>query len=696
MRRPPLLALLLSLPLVGAALPSPASAARTARLPAFESCTDLVQFARAGTARPQVPVRALSGFGSGGLIYPRAIRPEPKPVPPGQYKPGDPIPPGVPMPMPTVAASSAPELDSGSGATEDFSTTNVQELGIDEPDVVKTDGKRLFVVVGTELWAYDATGATPKLLSKLSLEGASGEILIRGDRILLLGAQPAIPASPGPSPTTPAPTTPTAASKAQVAAPPIAVPPPPPTVDSAMSMPAPVNQTARLAEIDARNPAAMKIVRTMAVPGQVVSARLTKGTIRVILSSPATLPGDQPTGESGTAQPAATRTAAPKKLGIRAFVPRTTLHSRRTKRTFKRDLVPCDDVRHPTAFAGLDLLTVLTVNFDDGLFNVDRDAVMAGAQVVYASEGSLYVASTKSLDLDAPADIPRRMVTEIHRFDATKAGETTYVGSGTVPGFVLNQYALSEFAGDLRVATTEVPQWVPGAAGVPSQSHVTVLRPDGKALAQIGQVSGLGLTERIYATRFIGDRAYVVTFRQTDPLYTVDLSDPTAPKVVGELKISGYSAYLHPIGDDLLLGVGRDTSPEGWGTGAQVSIFDVKNPAAPTRLAQKMLGNGGLVAEFDPHAFLWWPKTSLALLPYEGWDQQTYKSAAAAVGITASRAGGLNEVGRITHGPDWDRGNVVRSLIVGDRVFTVSELGIATNAVGGLTAVDFQPFVVAG
>ncbi|MBJ7473306.1 MAG: beta-propeller domain-containing protein, partial [Solirubrobacteraceae bacterium] len=104
---------------------------------------------------------------------------------------------------------------------------------------------------------------------------------------------------------------------------------------------------------------------------------------------------------------------------------------------------------------------------------------------------------------------------------------------------------------------------------------------------------------------------------------------------------------------------------------------------------------GGLSAEFDPHAFLWWPKTQLALLPYGGPDPVTYRSAAAAIGVTASRAG-LEEVGRITHGPEWDRGDVVRSMIVGDRVITVSELGIATSALSGLGPVDFQAFVAAG
>lgn len=689
MRRSPLLVTLLAASSAAALAPTSASAARTPKLPAFDTCSDLVQFGRSVTQRPPVPVRVLPGYDT---INPRAIGPQPKPRATG---PGTGIPEDGAVPMPTVAPSAPPPsaaggavVDSAASGTEDFSGTNVQELGIDEPDLVKTDGKRLFIVVGTELWAYDVTGATPKLLSKLSLEGAGGQILLRGDRILVLGRNPVATSTPTPADGA------KPASRAQAVAPTEPAVTPSPGMAPPVYMPPPPR--ARLAEIDARNPSAMKIVRTMVVPGTVVSARLTKGTIRVILSSPPVLPNSTDTNFDGAADEPVGASAA-KKLGVRSFIPRTVLHSRRTKRTFRRDLVACDDVRHPTRAAGSDLLTVLTVDFDEGLFNVDRDAVLAGAQVVYASAGSLYVASTRALDLDAPADVPRAMVSEIHKFDASQTGKTEYLGSGTVPGFALNQYALSEDAkGDLRVATTEFPQWMPGAAGVENQSHVTVLRPEGRSLKEIGRVSGLGKGERIFAVRFIDDRGYVVTFRQTDPLYTVDLSDPTAPKVAGELKINGYSAYLHPIGEHLLLGVGRDADQRGWGIGAQVSIFDTSNPAAPARLANKVLGPGSFAAEFDPHAFLWWAPTSLALLPYDGWNSKTYYRDTAAIGITATKAAGLTEAGRITHGPEWDRGQIVRSVIVGARVITVSELGVGTNALDGLGPVDFQAFVAAG
>src|SRR6201999_1132705 len=119
-----------------------------------------------------------------------------------------------------------------------------------------------------------------------------------------------------------------------------------------------------------------------------------------------------------------------------------------------------------------------------------------------------------------------------------------YAGGGKVPGRLINQYALSEWAGHLRVATTTGGQ-VWADQQVRSSSAVHVLRVDD--LQEVGKVGGLGKGEQIYSVRFAGPIGYVVTFRQTDPLYTVDLSRPEAPKVLGELKITGYSAYLHPV-----------------------------------------------------------------------------------------------------------------------------------------------------
>jgi hypothetical protein len=668
-----------------AVVPSTAGAAARVTLPSFETCDDLVDYARGGLDAPVLPVRAGgAGFGS---ITPRAAGPQP------QARAVSPDGIGLPMPVPAAVADESASSP-GAGSAEAFSGTNTQEAGVDEPDFAKSDGKRLFVVVGAALWAFDVTGDKPNLIAKLDLEGNAGaQLLLRGDRLLVLGvrsisaATAAVDGSEGVAQRaqTVAPTTPSVAP---------AVPAPAPIVTDAPRF-APIEQKVRLQEIDVRDTKAMAIVREMTVPGSLVSARLTGGTIRMVFNSPATVPEPDASAPSkGSAARANAKRKKRAKLGLSNFVPRTVLRSRRTDRTFRRNLVPCGKVRHPATFSGLDLLTVLTIDFDRGLFNVDRDAVMASAQTVYASQDSLYVASMPALEIESASDVPKRMRTQIHRFDASEAGETSYSSSGSVTGFVLNSYAMSEHDGHLRVATTETPLWLPGAPQVESESAVTVLRSSGKTLAQVGRIGGLGKGERIYATRFIGDVGYLVTFRQTDPLYTLDLKDPASPKVVGELKINGYSAYLHPIGDDLLLGVGQDATDTGRRLGAQVSLFDVSNPAAPVRTSQLALTElgGSSAAEFDPHAFLWWAPTNTAILPVSGYDPATYRSRNAAVGLTATRAAGLAKVGEITHGPEWDHPPVERSLVVGDRVFSVSDLGVSSNRLPGLQPLGFAAF----
>ena len=207
--------------------------------------------------------------------------------------------------------------------------------------------------------------------------------------------------------------------------------------------------------------------------------------------------------------------------------------------------------------------------------------------------------------------------TLIHQFSLDDGTGATYVASGEVEGRLLNQFAMSEYNGDLRVATT-TDNW--GNFGDQSESTVYVLRPNGTDLEQISSISGLGKGEQIYSVRFIDDVGYVVTFRQVDPLYVLDLSDPANPVLDGELKIPGYSAYLHPVGDGLLLGVGQDATDEGRTTGTQLSLFDVSDPANPQRISTLPIG-GQSEVEWDHRAFLFWEPDGTIVLPVSpGWS----------------------------------------------------------------------------
>ncbi|WCB92508.1 hypothetical protein DSM104299_01204 [Baekduia alba] len=629
-----LVATALAVPAMPAA-PAGAKAPR-AQLVAFDSCRALVGYAHRYAARAGgvgVPVRAL------GAAPETLERPVQKTTDNGSV-------------TPTAAPQETSAVAGDTGTS--FSGTNVQELGIDEPDVVKTDGQHVYAIADGVLRILDVTGDAPRIVGTLKLDDDAGQqLLLRGTRVLVIATRSTYRGGPIPIDGGP--------------------------VVKAAIAPAPGGAaTTQLTEVDVTDPAAPKVARTMTLDGAFVDARMTGATARVVVSSTPAPTGAVPLAGSP----------------LRTFVPATTIKSKITGRTYRRGVVPCGDVRRPDAFAGLGLLTVLTVDLDKGLYDVDRDAVMAGAQDVYGSGTSLYVASQKYVPgLSDAGDVPGSMRTEIHRFDASKPGETTYAGSGTVPGFVVNSYALSEADGALRVASTDEPSWLPeGGEASPAQSYVTVLKPgDGGALSQVGQVGGLGKGQRIYGVRFVGPVGYVVTFRQMDPLYTVDLGDPAAPRVVGELEIPGYSAYLHPLADGLLLGVGQEATADGRPQGTQVSVFDVSDLAHPKRVQHLVFGKGSSDAEFDPHAFLWWAPTQTAVIPLSTYDEATRTSFTGAVGLHAA-ADALGEIGRVTHGSGEEVAPIARSLVIGDRLYTLSYLGLGANRLDTLAPLSFTAF----
>jgi uncharacterized secreted protein with C-terminal beta-propeller domain len=326
--------------------------------------------------------------------------------------------------------------------------------------------------------------------------------------------------------------------------------------------------------------------------------------------------------------------------------------------------------------------------------------LVAVGDTVYGTASSLYVASDQRWRFDLmPVDPlrggsakPAEVTTQIHRFDLATPGRPRYVASGEVPGWLINQYAMSEWNGHLRVATTSGRTAAPEEA---TSSGVYLLKiPDAvrdavQALREVGRVTGLGRNERIYAVRFLGDTGYVVTFRQTDPLYTLDLRDPVKPRVTGELKITGYSAYLHEVGEGRLLGIGQDADLRGRVKGTQVSLFDVRDPTRPVRIAQRRIADAHSEAEFDPHAFLFWPADGLLVVPLTVPDGTTSAALALRVGDRT-----LDDVGRIRHRDDRvpaDDRVIRRSLVVGEVLWTLSDAGLMANRAADLRPLGWVP-----
>ena len=420
-----------------------------------------------------------------------------------------------------------PTATTAAGQSLDYSGTNVQMLGVDEPDMVKTDGKRILVLSEGTLIVADVTGPQPKVIGRLNIgEFAVQSLFLSGDTALLFGSvwSPILPL---------------VESDARIA-------------------PEQMSPTMQLIEVDISGEP--EIVSKMSIDGQFVSARMVGDTVRLVLtSSPVGFEWSYPSGSGLQAERRATAENREiiENSSADNWIPYFIVTDPDGEVTGEGTLFDCSRATHPEEFSGLNMLSVVTVDIGEGLEVVDATGVLATGETVYASTDNLYVATQnwqvwQWSQTGVEDDRPEEVMTEIHKFDISSPDRTSYLATGRVRGYLLNQFAMDEHDGLLRVASTTTPNWWGG--GFESESLVTVLQEDQGELLEIGSVDGLGETEQIYSVRFVGDVAYVVTFRQTDPLYTIDLSNPQRPEMVGELKILGYSAYLHPIGDGLLIG----------------------------------------------------------------------------------------------------------------------------------------------
>ncbi len=398
--------------------------------------------------------------------------------------------------------------------------------------------------------------------------------------------------------------------------------------------------------VDTTDPALPRVEASTRLEGQVVATRMVGDVPRVVLS---TVPEVVARAGSGAySDPAGTRGL------VESITGEQVLPRRVAPDGTVEPLVDCEQVlATPDATASVDDPNVVVtspevvsvVSVGRTLEDLSTTTVQGGfglGTTVYASPRAVYLTSGVG-----SWDVPNAAV---HRIEL--AGDATrYTGSGTVPGQVLDQYSLSELDGDLRVVTTTtdpapvttdptattgvpgpapapdvttgvvetlpVPSPVPTAVP-PTEGRLTVLRPgpDG-ALAEVGHVDDLGVGERVQSVRFVGDLAYVVTFRQVDPLFAIDVSDPTAPRVLGELKIPGFSEYLHPLGDGRLLGVGVDADELGVNRGAKVSLFDVSDPTRPVETSVLSFPDAATSLRGDPLAFTWDPLRRTASFPLD-------------------------------------------------------------------------------
>lgn len=216
-------------------------------------------------------------------------------------------------------------------------------------------------------------------------------------------------------------------------------------------------------------------------------------------------------------------------------------------------------------------------------------------------------------------------VTYITTFGLSNASATLHA-TGIVPGYALNQFSFDYYQGYLRVATTTNAVMTYNSTTFTfdvvqnSSSQILVTEIQNDEIKIVGKLEGLGETERIYAVRFLGDRAFMVTFRQIDPFYTIDLSTPDNPIMRGELKIPGFSNYLHPIDVDYIIAVGQDADENGFLLGLQVALFNVSDLDDPQQIAKHVVeGWSSSDSQDDHHAFRYLPESKKLILPVSNY-----------------------------------------------------------------------------
>ena len=528
---------------------------------------------------------------------------------------------------------------------EEYSETNVAEAGVDEPDVVKTDGDRIYALVGNTLQIADVDSeeiqATIDFVDD-DLQYSEAGMFLDGDSVMVMHKE----------------------------------------FDSFEIRPQKEATGPELVvnRIDVSGDPTME--DQMRFDGTLLDARMVDGQARIVASSEPhfqvpELYDDEPMGPRGGMD---SLEEAIGESSVEDWLPTYQVNGEELQ-------VPCQGVAHPEEYTGMSMLTLLTLPMgDDGFGTGDPVSIAAEADTVYGTSDSIYVVNGHST---MGTWIPRIQAddsddeTEIYRFTYSNDGPPVFAGDTVVPGYLVNQYSLNEFNGHLRVATTEGNPWatVWDETADASESTLTVLEIGDDSMKPVGSVTGLGPEERIYSVRFMEEMAYIVTFRDTDPLYTIDVSDPTEPDVTGELDITGYSSYLHPVEGDKLIGVGQEATLEGQTMGTLVSLFDISGDEAVVD-DQHFVEDSHSVVENDPHAFLYWEPRDLVTLPISERSNGAPKEYLSVLQIDDDELSEVNTVApENANDPDqpWEPDMGMRSLVIGDNLWTLSSGGLIST-----------------
>lgn len=396
------------------------------------------------------------------------------------------------------------------------------------------------------------------------------------------------------------------------------------------------------------------------------------------------------------------------KMSAEDFIP----HYLDSKTGKDKALVACTSVRFYPQYREPNYLIVASISLNNPEQDPVKSSVYMGTgETVYSSPNYLYVAASRyEYDENTSYNVwfpeVQNTSTIVYQF-ALKDGAITYKDQGQVPGAILNQFSMDEYNDAFRIATTTGDVW---NKENPSKNHIYIL--DSNDIKKtVGSVTGIAPGERIYSTRFIGKKGYMVTFKKVDPFFVIDLADPKNPKILGALKIPGFSDYLHPFDENHIIGFGKNTAtPEedelkerdidfAWYQGIKIGLFDVTDPTNPKQKFTELIGDRGTDSEllYNHKALLFDKKRSLFGFPvtvyeipnkepsaYTGSLQGEFVFQGAYV-YTLDLEKGFQLKGKITHQQDSEKlkqadfyswlnngDNVTRILSIGDFLYTLS------------------------
>ncbi|MCA9680379.1 MAG: beta-propeller domain-containing protein [Kofleriaceae bacterium] len=591
-----------------------------------------------------------------------------------------------------------PSSDGGREEGTDYSGTNNQEDGVDEADFVKTDGYHIYTLNGNRLHIFGVPefgDLVPESVTEI--EGHPTQMLIDRDagRAVVFSVVP-VWNLPEDHPLRP--------YLGDL-------------LDDGSWMWRTWDVT-KITVLDVADRTAPTLVREVFLEGWYQTARKHDSSIRLAtyawMNNPVLWQWWQIYDQ--LQDPVATKIAVAQAihaLSLEDLVPRYYV------RTPDGDLAPnqlttaaCASFYRPTDSQAYGMTSLYSLDLASTDLAIDSDNVVSNWPTVYASDDTLV--------LTEPAhgwwwfwrngEDPEQL--NVHAFDITTPGQTHYLASGRVDGLLFDQFSIDEEADTIRLATTDnrwARWWQEDAP--PPDNHVWVLARHGSRLETIGHVGGIAPDESIQAARFVGDRAFLVTFQQIDPLFTIDLRDPTAPRVVGELQVPGFSTYLHVLADGRLLAIGigaDDQANARWGL-TQVSLFDTSDFAHPALQDTLQLEAEGewtwSEALWEHKAFQYWAPEELLAVPVssyqelgdtdgDGYNEWRYLSRLELVNV--SLTDGLSLKGTIDHSdlytPDdyWYYRDVRRTIFMGDYLYAISDRGITVHRTADLGLVTMQ------